>query len=399
MKTITEQFQTEQRGSFDVIVCGGGIAGTCAAVAAARQGARVLLLEKGVQLGGLATGGLVSFYEPICDGRGKKRMYGMAEELFRLAVQYGPDTLPPEWRDFPEEAEGSARCAALFSPALFAMALDRWLLDSGAEVLFDSAAVRPVMEREICRGVIVENKTGRGFYRAKTVVDATGDADLFFRAGAPCSLGQNFLSYLAYVADRETFRKAQSSGNLLDLRKLTCAGSDRLGRGHPQEFPLLSGTTAEEVTEFVLQGRKLFFEGIVSQPKDSRDVTVLPSMAQFRTTRRIAGEYTLTESDQGKAFPDSTGIAVDFYTRGRIYELPYRILYCRNYPNLFTAGRTVSSQDWAWEVTRVIPAAAATGQAAGTAAALCAKQEIPNGALNTEQLRQTLASAGVRLSL
>ena len=71
--------------SYDVIVVGGGVAGVAAAVSASREGSRVLLIEKSFNLGGLATGGLISWYEPLCDGAGKQIIYGIAEELIRLS--------------------------------------------------------------------------------------------------------------------------------------------------------------------------------------------------------------------------------------------------------------------------------------------------------------------------
>ena len=88
---VREVIDTPIRGQYDTIVCGGGVAGAAAAAAAAREGARVLLIEKSVVLGGLATNGLISYYEPICTGTGKKFMTGIVEELFRLAICYGPD--------------------------------------------------------------------------------------------------------------------------------------------------------------------------------------------------------------------------------------------------------------------------------------------------------------------
>ena len=99
METINERLSTPVVDSADVIVVGGGIAGVAAAVAAARQGADVMILEKTALFGGLATNGLISWYEPLCDGQGTQLMYGLPEELLRLSVRYGPDTLPAIWKD------------------------------------------------------------------------------------------------------------------------------------------------------------------------------------------------------------------------------------------------------------------------------------------------------------
>lgn len=99
MDKLIEKLETSVENGAEVIVVGGGIAGVAAAVAAARSGADVLLLEKGALLGGLATNGLISWYEPLCDGHGEQLMTGLAEELLRLSIRYGDDTLPRIWKD------------------------------------------------------------------------------------------------------------------------------------------------------------------------------------------------------------------------------------------------------------------------------------------------------------
>jgi len=275
---LHEELNTPRRGDYDVIVCGGGVGGIAAAVSAARHGASVLLMEKSVLLGGLATIGLISWFEPLCDGWGHKIMYGMVDELFELSRRYGDNTYSNVWKTNTPENPSSQRYAGFFSPTMFAMALDELCVREGVTLLFDTAAVRPVMEGKHCRGVVVENKTGRSFYEAKFVIDATGDADILFRAGVPCENGKNYLTYTAYLADREMCRTAAESGKMLQSRKWFQTGSDLWGHGHPENFPRYSGTTAEEVTDFVLTGRKLLFERLRDQEPKSRDITVLPAM-------------------------------------------------------------------------------------------------------------------------
>ena len=94
MYTVEDKRSIACKGLYDVIVAGGGIAGAAAALAAAREGVKVLLIEKSVMLGGLATIGLISWYEPLCNQQGKKIIGGISEELLRLAIKYGPDDLP-----------------------------------------------------------------------------------------------------------------------------------------------------------------------------------------------------------------------------------------------------------------------------------------------------------------
>jgi len=234
---------------------------------------------------------------------------------------------------------------------------------------------------------------------AKVVIDATGDADILARAGVPCVNGKNYLTYIAYEADKDTVKKAAESEDMLKLRKWLTVGSDLWGKGHPEGSPMLTGVTAEEVTRFVLDGRSLLFNKIKDDNRRTRDITALPYMAQFRTTRRIQGDYTLTEEDEGKYFIDSIAVAGDFSKSGKRYELPYRLLYNSEFGNIFTVGRSISASGWAWDVVRVIPVAAATGQAAGTAAAMLIKQDILANEIDISELQQRLIESDARIHL
>ena len=210
MDKMIEKLETSIENGAEVIVVGGGIAGVAAAVAAARSGADVLLLEKGALLGGLATNGLISWYEPLCDGHGEQLMTGLAEELLRLSIRYGDDTLPRIWKDEARPVDRSlispekqhpigGRYATFFSPTIFQLALDELLKKEGVRIRLDILAARPVMEGSRCTGICCESKSGRQYFPAKIVVDASGDSDMFFRAGAPCAEGQNYFSFLAHV--------------------------------------------------------------------------------------------------------------------------------------------------------------------------------------------------------
>lgn len=397
MNTIHESLETPVLGEYDVIVCGGGISGLTAAVSAARLGASVLLLEKGVLLGGLATAGLISWYEPLCDGRGRRIMNGMAYELLRLCIQYGFHDLPEGWMP-PAKTSGSGkRLCTNFSHSLFAMALDEWLLDSGVKLLLDTCVTRPYVTGSRIDGVFVENKDGRGCYRCRVIIDCTGDADIALRSGIPWENGVNYLTYIGYYSDTQTAKAAAEKQNMLLARKWHNSGADLWGRGHPEGLPCYTGVDAEQLTDFVIRGRRRLFEQAKSAEPFSRDYSALPSMAQYRKTRRIIGEYTLTEADQGKHFDHSVAAVGDFARRGQLYEIPYETLYHRKIENLYVAGRCISSTGWAWDVTRVIPAAAATGEAAGAAAVLCCRENTANHALSVGKLQDQLLHQGVWL--
>ena len=234
MDKMIEKLETSIENGAEVIVVGGGIAGVAAAVAAARSGADVLLLEKGALLGGLATNGLINWYEPLCDGHGEQLMTGLAEELLRLSIRYGDDTLPRIWKDEARPVDRSlispekqhpigGRYATFFSPTIFQLALDELLKKEGVRIRLDILAARPVMEGSRCTGICCESKSGRQYFPAKIVVDASGDSDMFFRAGAPCAEGQNYFSFLAHVTDTSEKKKA------LQQRRWMSIGADLHG--------------------------------------------------------------------------------------------------------------------------------------------------------------------------
>ena len=259
------------------------------------------------------------------------------------------------------------------------------------ELRLDIQAVTPVVENGRVTGVVTESKSGRECFPAKAVVDASGDADLFERAGVPCVLGKNFLSVVAHWSDTAEKKKA------LELRRWRGGGADLHGNGHPADYPLLSGTTNEEVTRFLLDGRRIIREKIAKEDRTQRDIVALPTLPQFRKTRRLDGAYTLTEQDCHQAHADSIGLAADFEKVGDCYEIPYGCLYHPDCGNMLAAGRMVSSEGWAWDVTRVIPVCALTGQAAGLAAAQLAATGLTAATLPLEQLQKALQEQGVVL--
>lgn len=395
---LLETMDTPILGDYDIIVVGGGIAGVCAAVAAKRAGAeRVLLLEKTVQLGGLATQGLISLYEPICDAHGKKLTYGMSSELIQLCRRYGPDDLPACWEGDPDFVENCTQKYWLhFSPAIVALALDEMVAAAKVELLLDTQVVKPVMDGHTVTALVVENKSGRGAYTLRSLIDVTGDGEILHKAGVPCVDGKNFMSYIAYTIDHESVKNAMETGNLLHVRQWTRIGAGPRGNGHPEGMPLVAGTTTQEITQYVLQGRKMLLDSLRNQDRFSRDISVLPSMAQLREVRHIHGKYTLCDADAKKEQPDSVGVLADFWRAGDWYELPYRTLYHPDFPNIWTAGRIAAATEWAWSVTRAIPGCACSGQAAGTAAALAIKLNKTNDTLPYQTLLEALTAQGVR---
>jgi hypothetical protein len=415
------------REGYDLIVAGGGIAGVSAAVSAARHGLKTAVFEKSAVLGGLATLGLINWYEPLCDGEGRLLVTGVAEELLRLSIEYGYDNLPVKWRgggdgggrigggNADNGGSGGSRSgvgggnginanaepdegryATVFNPAIFSLALTKLLLDHDIVIKYDILASYPVMENGVCAGVVTESKSFREYYPAKTVVDATGDADLLHRAGAPCRNGRTYQTYLGHGCTFAGLGRALENRDMAKLQSSYNTGSDLYGNGQPDGMELHEGISNDIINISLLTGQTALLKKIIDMPKDERGLYALPGMAQLRKTRCLIGAATFTGVD-GRHYDDSIGATGDFRRRGRHYEIPAGVLYNAAFPNILAAGRTVSADGDGWEITRVIPTAALTGQAAGVFASMSASRNLPASEIPIKDVQKALEKDGVTL--
>ncbi|MBM4037600.1 MAG: FAD-dependent oxidoreductase [Planctomycetes bacterium] len=389
---------------YDVAVAGAGVAGVAAALESARCGRRTALVEKTILPGGLATTGMVNIYLPLCDGKGTQVTFGIAEELLHLSIRYGPGDVPPGWAGG-RNAIATPRYAVAFNPASFILALDEALVAAGADLWLDTLVCAPVMSGERITGLEVENKSGRGVLQAKCVVDATGDADVAARAGAECAHGENWASIWAIQASLDKARQAAGQGSGAPLLDCVRLGGDDAGRGAPSARRW-RGTSGREVSDFVVETRRLLLDYYKARhaaagPEGRSNLfpLTLPSMAQFRTTRRIVGQATLSDGQHGRHSPDSVGLVADWRKVGHVWEIPYGTLLPRKAAGLLVVGRCISSEGDAWQVTRVIPPAALTGQVAGLAAALAAQRGTTPDALDAADLQAALRAKGIPLRL
>ena len=381
MESIKEQRETGVYGDYDVIVVGGGVAGVAAALAAARNGSKTLLIEKGAVLGGLATAGHVVFYLPLCDGRGHKVISGISEELLHASIKYGYDDLPEEWADRPWEADTTKRYRTKFNAAAFVMSLDELVQEAGIDILLDTVFCDVLMNNGCCEAIIVENKSGRQAYRCKAAVDATGDADVFARAGAECVEQDNHLTYWAYCAANTDSETLSDGGSAESSIKVWAKGNFN-GSDLPPGLRKYRGTNVQDVTEFLIEGRKQALDKIKEDPK--LVFTSFATQAQFRTTRRIKGMHTLRTEDAGKHFDNSIGCTGVWNVPCPVYEVPFGTLKSETVKNVFAAGRIISTANGhGWEISRPIPTCAMTGQSAGSAAAVFAHNgaDVPIDAL------------------
>lgn len=370
---IEEYIKTPITLSCDVLVCGGGFAGISAALAAARHGSRVILLEKGYMLGGLGTAGIVTIYLPLCDGYGHQVSFGIAEELFRLSVSMGVDADYPEnWLDSDDvtkRTENDKRFQVRYNPNIFAMLAERLLLENGVQILYGSYAVGVSKKSDKIDAVIFENKSGRQGIAVNSVVDATGDCDIAYFSNAPTETFKqgNILAAWYYSISQNGYNL-----NMLGCSDIPENDKNEYNKVKPLINRRFSGLDGIELSEMMQLSHNSTLNDIIKKREkdNSYNPALMASIPQIRMTRRIVGEYTLDDKEEHKYFEDSIGLVSNWKKRGPVYEVPFSTLYSKTIKNLVVAGRCTSVTESMWDIMRVIPCCAVTGQAAGTAAAL-----------------------------
>lgn len=383
--------QVIEKPSYDVVVVGGGIGGIAAAVAASRCGAKTLLMEKQINLGGLATVGLISWYEPLCDGKGKQMIYGIGEELIKLSMKYGFDNLHEDWGGKSNNVKTSYRYSTFYSPMTFSLALDEYVRENGVDLRFDTQAVYPVMDNNVCLGIMTETVSGREFYPAKVVIDATGDAGVCHRAGMPTVNGENKLVYVSHGLSKEQIENYDNQKDLMEFRKWYWTGGKGFDTSENGGIKDTSGTTSDSVNDFIRLGKEETLQNIKTYGRESYELLSIPTMPQFRMIRHIVGDSTFYGTEDGvNDISDSVGCFSDFRKSNTHYQLPYSTLYNKEFPNILAAGRIISADGEGWQITRVIPICALSGQVAGTAAAIALEDGVAVSSLDITKLQNKL---------
>lgn len=381
--------------AYDVAVCGGGFGGISAALAAAREGARVVLFEKEYMLGGLGTAGLVTIYLPLCDGLGHQVSFGIAEELFRLSIKHGADgRYPANWLDgVGTKTEKDPRFEVIYNPQVFAILAEQLLLSEGVDIMYGSYVVDTAVEDGKIKSLAVENKSGCTKYFIKSVVDATGDCDIAHFADAACETYQrgNVLAAWHYFADPEGYHLRMHG--YADIPEEELEGREQTHLIDRR----FSGLCGKELSEMMALSHEQVLNAFLEQRQKDSSVSLatIATIPQIRMTRKIAGTYQLAYAEMHTRFEDSIGCVSNWKKRGPAWEIPFGTLVSPQIKNLFVAGRCTSVDERLWDVMRVIPCCAVTGQAAGTAAAMT--DDISK--LNIAKLQNALVENGVMLHL
>jgi len=460
VKTIVEpERHTPIVDEADVVVAGGGLSGVAAAVAAGRNKAETILLERNGFLGGVATAGLMaSIGNYFFDHKGELVIRGIALEMVeRLAKKGGTSS---GWK-IPSPMVGGTLSKIAFDPEVLKLVLDEMVEEAGVNVLFHTMVTDTILKENQLNGIIIENKSGRQAILAKNIVDTTGDADIAAKAGAPFNYNPpgfdtlNFRlgnvdmqkTYEYFKEYPEEYSPLVGRDNAPDPRgfeenwlkrgifffphyggkvfrliqdaikkgeytpqKGTCIDLDAFcidGLAWNKTATIVTGIfqidnlNALEISKAEMEGRKWCFyaaEFLKKYMPGFENAFIIGTAQDLgvRWSRWIRGEYIFTRKDVEESTRFSDVIGVGTTKQGA-YDIPYRVILPQKVDNLLVASGKSASTEPRGLLRGMARGCIILGQAAGTAAALSTKMETTPRKLDVRELQRTLLNQGVYL--
>lgn len=454
-KYISESLKTPVRDECDVLVVGGGAAGIMSALAAAKNGARTILVESNTMLGGdMLSGGIVwlgffNVYKPYNVAK-KQLIKGVPEEVVKgLQKAGGSPGFYEDLGDLTQESVGTHVDREVMTDYLFSV-----MEEYGVKLYLKTTMSDIIKEGNEVKGIIIESKSGREAILSKTVVDASGDGDAAAKAGASFKsikdhcigmafgMGninlqtvldfareKNILVHLAYGdkgSDKDKIiRLGFRIGNIKELQQLRLESgihtSPCILSSHENEGTYINGVNveigadgldAEDLSKAIISLRHSVFKSAEFLRKyvpgfENAYLNWTSPAPGVRRTRCIECEFEITPShiEDGIIPSDTIGLYgtqdahyLGYEVKGGAwYGIPYRALLPKHVENLLVVGRMLSSDFVAHMSTRLIGACFLQGQAAGTAAALAAKIGVTPRNLDVPMLQRTLKKDGVFL--
>ncbi len=454
MKKLEFSKNIEIKHNVDIMVAGGGPAGTAAAVMAARQGMSVLLVEAGNCLGGQGTAGLVSCFQGLTDGENFVAD-GFGRKIVDKIREYGGEG---EVKEYGGEGEGSIHHRLYFVKGeILKRVYDDILTESNVQFLFGTHFLDTITHDGTVQYAVCAAKSGMFAVAAKIYIDATGDGDLCAASGAPfekgdsngnmqggtlCSLWTginwdnvkplNTSSDVFSIRDKKAYYKKAFDDNVFTIRDLHSCGihkiSDKVTLGALGHTYGVDGTDETSLTKALISGRhsqveyEKFYKEYQSGYEELELITTA-SILGIRETRRIIGDYVLTSDDFMKRanfddeigrfayyadiHPSDASVEADekcyefshnfHYKKGESYGIPYRVLIPQNLKNVLVAGRCVSSDRVIQGSIRLMTGCYITGQATGIAASIAVDDNTDTRGFNVKKLQRKLKDAGAFL--
>jgi hypothetical protein len=437
--------QTPILGETDVLVVGGGPGGLAAALGAARQGARVMLVERYGCFGGVIAQAMV----------GTIAWYRTTDQT----VDAGGIGTEFERRAKAMNASLEVNHYQVLDTEVFKFIADQMIQEAGIVPLLHTQIVDVVLEDGAITGVVTESKSGRQAILAKRVIDATGDGDLAARAGAPFRIDpkeelegatvnfgcsgidlEKFLTYIlknpSSIADwgdasgekesaefstyiREPFDKAKEAGEIpADVRMESYWGSFTDAGEIPNMNAIhmagIDSTDVWDLTRGEIEGRQRVMWAVAALKKyapgfEKARLRTIGASLGCRESRKILGAYDLTEHDvlNQAEFDDTIGIFPEFLdgngiaimpSTGRYFQVPFRITVPKKVENLLVAGRCVAGDKVSHAATRQMMCCTVTGQGAGVASAISLEAGVPSREVDIARVQEALRKQGVRLT-
>lgn len=375
---------------YDVIVCGGGCAGFCAAVAAGRMGMKTALVEKYNSPGGILTvlgsNSIDQFNNPF---RSDKKMVigGIGWEFVLRLHRAGFARIP----DMNAPRQNHEQYGVKVNPVAAAKIMDDMLLEAGVTLYYGQSLVDASVEKGEIASILISTKAGLKELKAKVYIDCTGDGDLAAFAGAEFEAGNG-----SGVFQPGTLRYYPA----VESEDAICNYGDN--RNHVS----LDVTDSDRITASEIESRRMLF---AQMQRGEKIMAIAPGVAP-REGRRIMGLSRMRAEDYcgGVVFPDSVCYSywfVDIHREGEASFIQYithdrtptirlSAMIARDIPNLMMAGRCVSSDRETNSALRVKASCMAMGQAAGTAAAVAVAAGVAVGAVDPEKVKEALDRSG-----
>ncbi|MDR1094631.1 MAG: FAD-dependent oxidoreductase [Clostridiales bacterium] len=404
--------KTLKQYSADVIVCGGGVAGLPAALAAAREGMRVIVVEKGARIGGAPVNNLIQCF---CG----RPFHGICLELIRKMKALS--------QDYMYGFEPRSQTKNCFRTGDYVVAWRQMLAGLPIQIFTEQEVKRAVLRAD---GGIERVETDTAAFQGKAYIDATGDAALAALTACKLAMGREARSQYG-----EPFAPEKADGAVqrctlmyvLRRRRENEYGPAPNWAEYSNEEYLMWGPTvvvknpldAEEMSEATQKAYDLFLEQQKEWEEKGFFVADVAPRLGVRETRRIVGNHVLNAREllNGVRFPDAVTVVRDtaidpwdpdgnpFHDQDKQeacllkpYEIPYASMVTDAVPNMVVAGRCISATHIVNSSLRVMPLCMATGQAAGIAASIASAAEGNALKIDVRLLREKLTEAGVRVS-